>query len=66
MVVTLATFSFLLPVGHPSNVLIIGPGGCRLADYARVEIPPHLAGGGIAGNAPLLAPFPIEQGNLAN
>jgi len=31
--------SFLLPVGHPSNVLIMGPGAYRFSDYARVGAP---------------------------
>jgi di/tricarboxylate transporter len=40
MVVAFSTSaSFLLPVGHPANVLIMGPGGYRFADYAKVGIP---------------------------
>ncbi len=40
MVVAFATSaSFLLPVGHPANVLIMGPGGYRFSDYARVGAP---------------------------
>jgi di/tricarboxylate transporter len=31
--------SFLLPVGHPANVLIMGPGGYRFSDYAKVGTP---------------------------
>jgi di/tricarboxylate transporter len=31
--------SFLLPVGHPSNVLIMGPGAYRFSDYAKVGAP---------------------------
>lgn len=40
MVVAFSTSaSFLLPVGHPANVMIMGPGGYRFADYAKVGIP---------------------------
>ena len=40
MVVAFSTSaSFLLPVGHPSNVLIMGPGGYRFTDYAKVGMP---------------------------
>jgi len=40
MVVAFATSaSFALPVGHPANVLIMGPGGYRSTDYAKVGIP---------------------------
>jgi len=31
--------SFLSPVGHPANVLIMGPGGYRFSDYLRVGLP---------------------------
>lgn len=31
--------SFHSPVGHPANVLIMGPGGYRLSDYLRVGLP---------------------------
>jgi di/tricarboxylate transporter len=31
--------SFLLPVGHPANVLIMGPGGYHFSDYAKVGTP---------------------------
>ena len=40
MVVAFSTSaSFLLPVGHPANVLIMGPGGYRFSDYAKVGAP---------------------------
>ncbi len=40
MVVALsASASFLSPVAHPANVLIMGPGGYRFADYLKVGIP---------------------------
>ena len=31
--------SFHSPVGHPANVLIMGPGGYQLSDYLRVGLP---------------------------
>ncbi len=40
MVVAIAaSASFLSPVGHPANVLIMGPGGYRFSDYVRVGLP---------------------------
>jgi di/tricarboxylate transporter len=34
-----ASASFLSPVAHPANVLILGPGGYRFKDYIRVGLP---------------------------
>jgi di/tricarboxylate transporter len=34
-----ASASFLSPVGHPANVLIMGPGGYRFSDYIKVGFP---------------------------
>jgi di/tricarboxylate transporter len=34
-----ASAAFLSPVGHPANVLVMGPGGYRFADYTRVGLP---------------------------
>jgi di/tricarboxylate transporter len=34
-----ASAAFLSPVGHPANVLIMGPGGYRFSDYLKVGIP---------------------------
>ena len=31
-----ASTSFLTPVGHQANVLVLGPGGYRFFDYTRV------------------------------
>lgn len=31
--------AFLTPIGHPSNTLVMGPGGYRFADYARMGVP---------------------------
>ena len=33
-----ASAAFLSPVGHSANVLIVGPSGCRFANYARVGV----------------------------
>ncbi|HUM68957.1 MAG TPA: SLC13 family permease, partial [Chloroflexota bacterium] len=37
-----ASTSFLTPVGHQANVLVLGPGGYRFADYTRVGAPLNL------------------------
>lgn len=34
-----ASASFMSPVGHPANGLIMGPGGYRFSDYIKVGIP---------------------------
>jgi di/tricarboxylate transporter len=40
MTVAIATAaSFLSPVAHPANVLIMGPGGYKYSDYIRVGLP---------------------------
>ncbi len=40
MVVAIAaSASFLSPVGHPSNILVMGPGGYRFVDYIKVGLP---------------------------
>jgi di/tricarboxylate transporter len=40
MGVALATsMAFLTPLGHPVNVLVMGPGGYRFRDYRRVGLP---------------------------
>jgi di/tricarboxylate transporter len=31
--------AFLTPISHPSNLLVMGPGGYRFSDYARVGLP---------------------------
>lgn len=33
------SFAFLTPISHQANVLVMGPGGYRFTDYARVGIP---------------------------
>ncbi len=34
-----ASASFMSPVAHPANVLIMGPGGYRFTDYMKVGLP---------------------------
>lgn len=34
-----ASATFLSPVGHPANILVMGPGGYRFGDYAKVGLP---------------------------
>ena len=34
-----ASASFMSPVAHPANVLIMGPGGYRFIDYIKVGLP---------------------------
>jgi di/tricarboxylate transporter len=37
MAVALATsIAFITPLGHPVNVLVMGPGGYKFRDYAKV------------------------------
>ncbi len=31
--------AFLTPIGHPSNTLVMGPGGYRFGDYLRMGLP---------------------------
>lgn len=31
--------AFLSPVGHPANLLVMGPGGYRFSDYFKVGLP---------------------------
>ena len=34
-----ASAAFLSPVGHPANMLVMGPGGYRFSDYFKVGLP---------------------------
>jgi di/tricarboxylate transporter len=34
-----ATCDFLTPIGHECNTLVMGPGGYRFGDYARLGLP---------------------------
>jgi di/tricarboxylate transporter len=33
------SFAFITPISHQANVLVMGPGGYRFTDYARVGVP---------------------------
>jgi di/tricarboxylate transporter len=37
-----ASCSFLTPVGHQNNILVMGPGGYRFQDYIRIGLPLEL------------------------
>ena len=37
-VVIAAATSFLMPIGHQSNVLVFGPGGYKFSDYTKVGV----------------------------
>ncbi len=39
VVAVAASSSFLSPVGHPANILIMGPGGYKFSDYIKVGLP---------------------------
>ena len=34
-----ASCSFLTPVGHQNNTLVMGPGGYKFSDYIRMGLP---------------------------
>jgi di/tricarboxylate transporter len=34
-----AVFDFLTPIGHQCNTLVMGPGGYKFSDYARLGAP---------------------------
>lgn len=34
-----ASASFMSPVGHPANVMVMGPGGYRFKDYVKIGLP---------------------------
>ncbi len=34
-----ASAAFLSPVGHPANVLVMGPGGYKFSDYIKIGLP---------------------------
>ena len=34
-----ASASFLTPIAHPANILVMGPGGYRFRDYLRIGLP---------------------------
>ena len=37
-----AASPYLTPIGHQSNALVMGPGGYRFTDYARMGAPLEL------------------------
>ena len=37
-----ASCAFLTPIGHQSNILVMGPGGYRFGDYWRLGAPLEL------------------------
>ena len=37
-----ASCSFLTPIGHQSNTLIMGPGGYKFGDYWKMGLPLEL------------------------
>lgn len=39
LIAVAASSSFLSPVGHPTNILIMGPGGYKFSDYIKVGLP---------------------------
>jgi di/tricarboxylate transporter len=39
VVAVAASAAFLSPVGHPSNILVMGPGGYKFSDYIKIGIP---------------------------
>lgn len=34
-----ASASFMTPISHPANILVMGPGGYRFIDYIKVGLP---------------------------
>ncbi len=34
-----ASASFMSPVAHPANLLVMGPGGYRFTDYTKIGLP---------------------------
>ncbi len=51
---------FLTPIGHQCNTLVMGPGGYRFGDYARLGLPLSIMV--VAAGVPLLALFwPLDR-----
>jgi di/tricarboxylate transporter len=34
-----ASASFMTPISHPANVMVMGPGGYRFVDYLKLGVP---------------------------
>ncbi len=34
-----ASASFMTPISHPANVMVMGPGGYRFGDYIKLGLP---------------------------
>jgi di/tricarboxylate transporter len=34
-----ASASFMTPISHPANILVMGPGGYRFVDYIKMGFP---------------------------
>lgn len=34
-----ASASFMTPISHPANVMVMGPGGYRFSDYIKIGLP---------------------------
>ncbi len=56
-----ASCSFLTPIGHKNNTLILGPGGYRFSDYWRVGLPLEILVLAVAVPA-LLIVWPLDGG----
>ncbi len=39
MAIAMAAASFMSPISHPANVLVMGPGGYRFRDYIKLGVP---------------------------
>ena len=50
--------AFLSPIGHPANLLVMGPGGYRFSDYIKVGLPlTILVWAAVIALMPLIWPF---------
>jgi len=59
MVIAVSSSSvFMSPIGHPANLLVMGPGGYRFSDYLKVGLPlTVLVWGIIITIMPLIWPY---------